>query len=326
MRDLIARRCVDSHGVGRVAQKFVADVGRIMTTVLVVDDSLMDLHLARRCIEAEGWQAVFAQHGGEALEILKNQRPDAIVTDLQMPEVDGLELVRRVNRQFPSTPIILMTAHGSEETAILALNAGAANYIAKKYLQRDLGDSLRKVLSAAEAAREREQIRSILKRSETYYVLGYEPRDARALVSHLQDAVAQMGWCGEVERLQMATALTEALANAIDHGNLELDSKLRESDGQLYRKMGQSRAKESPYCDRRVHVTVRIHDKQIEFVIRDEGPGFNFRDLPDPTHPENLLKPSGRGVMLIRTFMDAVEFNESGNEITMIKRPRSHNL
>ena len=55
-------------------------------------------------------------------------------------------------------------------------------------------------------------------------------------------------------------------------------------------------------------------------MIRDEGPGFDPHTLPDPTDAENLLKPSGRGVMLIRTFMDMVGFNESGNEITMIKR------
>ena len=56
------------------------------------------------------------------------------------------------------------------------------------------------------------------------------------------------------------------------------------------------------------------------FVVRDEGPGFDPNSLPDPTDPENLLKPSGRGIMLIRTFMDAVSFNEKGNEVTMVKR------
>ena len=55
-------------------------------------------------------------------------------------------------------------------------------------------------------------------------------------------------------------------------------------------------------------------------MIRDEGPGFDPDGLPDPTDPENLTKASGRGVLLIRTFMDEVRFNDTGNEITMIKR------
>jgi len=55
------------------------------------------------------------------------------------------------------------------------------------------------------------------------------------------------------------------------------------------------------------------------FTVRDEGPGFDVAELPDPTDPENMLKPGGRGVMLIRTFMDETSYNEIGNEITMTK-------
>jgi anti-sigma regulatory factor (Ser/Thr protein kinase) len=76
----------------------------------------------------------------------------------------------------------------------------------------------------------------------------------------------------------------------------------------------------TPYAERRVQVTARIDPEEALFVVRDEGNGFNPDDLPDPTNAENLLKPSGRGVMLIRTFMDEVSFNDKGNEITMIKR------
>ena len=56
------------------------------------------------------------------------------------------------------------------------------------------------------------------------------------------------------------------------------------------------------------------------FVIRDEGPGFDVSKLPDPTDPENLCKPCGRGTMLIRTFMDEVSDNPTGNQITLRKR------
>ena len=292
----------------------------VMTTVLIVDDSPVDLLFARRCVEAEGCKVISASNGREALDIIAQSRPEAVLTDLQMPEMDGLELVQRMKRVQPPTPVILMTAHGSEDVAVQALKAGAASYVPKKDLQRDLRYALRNVLSAAEAAREREQIRSILRSSENYYLLGYELNGARALVSHLQDMLAQMNLCDEVGRLQVATALTEALVNAIDHGNLELDSRLREGDGRVYRQIGDERAKTPPYSERRVHVTARFQTDLATFTIRDEGPGFDPHTLPDPTDPENLLKPSGRGVMLIRTFMDSVSFNDRGNEITMVKR------
>lgn len=291
-----------------------------MTTILVVDDAPLDLHYAKRCVEAEGAKVIVAADGRSAMELILRDKPDAVLTDLRMPDIDGLELVRRIKQQQPVTPVILMTAHGSEDVAVQALKTGAASYVPKKNLQRDLGWTLRHVLAAAEAAQARDQVRAFLRRSEHYYVLGHEPNGPRALVSHLQDNLAQMGIGGETERLQVATALTEALINAVDHGNLELDSSLRETDGRAYRQLGLQRSQQPPYRDRRVHVVARLNENEATFIVRDEGPGFDPSTLPDPTNPENLLKPSGRGIMLIRTFMDHVSFNERGNEITMVKR------
>lgn len=297
-----------------------------MTKILVVDDSPLDLHYARRCAEAAGAEVVGAKDGLHAMRLIGTALPDAVLTDLQMPDMDGLELVRQMKDHHPSIPVILMTAHGSEEVAVEALKAGAAYYVPKKNLRRDLEWALDHVMAAAEAAKQREQIRSFLKRCENEYVIGYEPNAPRAVISHLQDSLLQMDLCDEVGQLQVATALTEAITNAIDHGNLELKSGLRERDGVAYRKLGEQRAKEPPYRDRRVYVTARFDENAAVYVVRDEGAGFDPNTLPDPTVPENLLKPSGRGVLLIRTFMDEVHFNDKGNEITMIKRGRQEDV
>jgi hypothetical protein len=61
-------------------------------------------------------------------------------------------------------------------------------------------------------------------------------------------------------------------------------------------------------------------------VIADEGPGFDTRSIPDPTDPENFLRPSGRGLLLIRTFMQETYHNEAGNEITLVKRGREPSI
>jgi CheY-like chemotaxis protein len=291
-----------------------------MTTILVVDDSPVDQHFAARCLQDEGCSVIKAGNGLEAIAVIKAQKPDAVLTDLQMPEMDGLALVRHIKQHHLSTPVILMTAHGSEEVAVQALRAGAASYVPKKNLQRDLSWALGNVLDAAKAADEKGQIRAFLRQSESEYELGYEQNGPRTLVSHLQESLALMNICDEVGRLQVATALTEAVTNAVDHGNLELDSKLREKDTKEYRRLGKERSETEPFSKRRVFVTARVDPAQAKFVVRDEGQGFDPNSLPDPTDPENLLKPSGRGVMLIRTFMDEVSFNDKGNEITMIKR------
>ena len=85
-------------------------------------------------------------------------------------------------------------------------------------------------------------------------------------------------------------------------------------------RLAEKRRGEKPYTDRRLYVDVHLHADKAVFVVRDEGPGFDVTSLPDPTDPENLLKPSGRGLLLIRTFMDEAIHNAAGNQLTMMLR------
>jgi anti-sigma regulatory factor (Ser/Thr protein kinase) len=70
-------------------------------------------------------------------------------------------------------------------------------------------------------------------------------------------------------------------------------------------------------------VKTRMSPAEVVFVIRDEGPGFNPDALPDPTAPENLAKASGRGILLMRSFVDDIRYNATGNELTLIKKIRT---
>ena len=103
------------------------------------------------------------------------------------------------------------------------------------------------------------------------------------------------------------------------HGNLELSSSLKETDEKVYYSLAKERVVQSPYRERRVRVAARLNREEAVFTILDDGPGFDPSTLPDPTDPSNLGKVSGRGLLLIQTFMDRVEHNYRGNEITMVK-------
>src|SRR5262249_39716448 len=104
------------------------------------------------------------------------------------------------------------------------------------------------------------------------------------------------------------------------HGNLELTSEQREGDQEVYQQLIDERTGKEPFASRQLTVAIEITPSQGQFVIRDQGRGFDPAKLPDPTDPENLEKVSGRGLLLMRTFMDEVTFNDTGNEVTMIKR------
>ena len=291
-----------------------------MATVLVVDDAEIDRRIAGGCVEESGARPIYANDGREALALVEQKRPDVVLTDLQMPEMDGLELVQSLRRDHSRLPVILMTAWGSEEIAVAALRAGAASYVRKKNLRQDLAFALDTVLAAVRTAGERAKVRRLLLHTDSEFVLGSERDGRQVLASHLQEELAQLDFCDDAELTQVGTALIEALANAVDHGNLQLDSALRESGSHVYWELATKRSQGPPYRDRKVYVTTSLTQHEAIFVVRDEGPGFDVSKLPDPTKPENLVKASGRGIMLIRTFMDEVSYNDAGNEITMLKR------
>ena len=113
-------------------------------------------------------------------------------------------------------------------------------------------------------------------------------------------AAAQAGF-DEDTRSGISMAVREAMINAVMHGN------------------GYS-------PDKRVNLTFEKSGSDLVITIKDEGAGMNPDDIPDPLAPENLMKQSGRGIFLMRAFMDDVKFRnlEPGTEITLIKRVPEH--
>ena len=303
---------MSSVGTASAAQTF---------NVLVVDDSAMDRHLAGAIVQKMGtWQASFAGNGIEALHLLDKQRPDVVLTDMLMPEMDGLQLVTAIRAKYPLLPVILMTAHGSEDVAIQALHKGAASYVPKKSLARDLPETLEQVLSVSKSRLQGARLLHYLDVQESQFVLPNDTSLIPAMVSHIEEDATRLSLCEPSGLVLLGVAIHEALNNAILHGNLELDSALREDDEKVYFQLGQQRRNEEPYKSRRVYVTTRYTRQEMTIIIRDEGPGFDPSNLPDPTDPANMEKVSGRGLLLIQTFMDRVSHNDKGNEITMVKR------
>ncbi len=297
-----------------------------MPTVLVVDDSAADRRLVCELLRRQSdWAIDQAATGVEALARIKDVQPDILVTDLQMPKMDGLELVMEMRTHFPDVPVILMTAYGSETLATEALERGAAGYVPKAQVAFKLLNTMENVLALAHAERSYKQLVQCLSRTEFTFFLENDPALIDPLVNLVQQMVASMDLCDFAGRLRIGIALKEALLNALFHGNLEIgqeakhkvwDKLLQDRDLSLVER----RRAEPPYRDRKILVDVKICEEEARFVIRDEGAGFDVGTLPKPDRPECLEPERGRGIPLMQTFMDEVAFNDAGNEVTMVKR------
>lgn len=291
-----------------------------MATILVVDDAQAEqVRLSRLLATDSTYEIRTAGSGDQALELVSEQPVDLVITDLRMPQMDGLELLEKLQERYPRIPVILMAGQGTEELTVKAIQQGAAGYLNKQSSVKHMHGMVKRLLAAratdlAHAA--------LLKRRE---VDEYEFKlpSRRVLMSatagFLRQRIQASEICPEKELLRVGIALEEALLNACMHGNLELDSSLREEDGDQFEALADQRTDISPWKDRHVYVSASVNQNQARITIRDEGAGFNPESLPDPTDPENLLKPHGRGVMIMKLFMDEVIWNDSGNEVIMVK-------
>jgi CheY-like chemotaxis protein len=290
------------------------------STVLVVDDSAFDRQLIGQLLQSlENIKIVFASTGQAGLDVVARESPAVILTDLIMPDMEGLELVQKVRVQFPHISVILVTAFGSEEIAMQALRAGAANYIPKKRLSRDLIPTIRQVLSIATTTRERRRILRCMARRESAFILENDPELIPALLKLLHEEIEGLSICDQCGQLQLGVALQEALCNALFHGNLEVSTELRQDDERAFEALAEERRRQEPYCLRRIRVQVQLDRDAARFVVSDDGPGFDTSIFDRPVEAEDLNRIGGRGLLLIRTFMDKVSFNAAGNQITMVK-------
>lgn len=288
--------------------------------VLIVDDSPIDLRLAGAIVsKMPNSRVSTAENGAAALEQIARELPHVVLTDLQMDCLNGLELVERIRKDFPELPVVLMTAHGSEDVAMEALRRGATNYVPKRRLARELGDVLQRVISLSSIQDNRRWIQRALKRRESTFVLENDAAIVTPLIESLQEEIAGLEQWDRTVRMRIGIALEEALRNALYHGNLEVSSSLREGDERAYYALAEERSVTPPYCGRRIHIMASVDHQTVKYVIRDEGPGFDTSIMDQPIDPEALMMPTGRGLLLIRMFMDDVQFNSEGNEVTLIK-------
>jgi two-component system response regulator HydG len=135
-------------------------------TILVIDDESGILDALRILLRNEGFDVTTAQGGKSGLEALKGTAPDIVLTDVRMPQVGGIDILTAVRQQDPETPVILMTAQASLQSAIQAVNEGAFYYIQKPFSNDDLIAICRRAAEHRRLRAENKQLKQEMRRRE----------------------------------------------------------------------------------------------------------------------------------------------------------------
>lgn len=298
-----------------------------MPIILVVDDSPVDRKLIEGLLKSKlDWIIEFAENGAEGLELVDSTFPDVVITDLQMPQMSGLELCSEIKMGYPHVPVILVTGKGSEDMASQALAAGAASYVCKDDLSAQLVETVEQVLKVSRLVPLQEQLMLYNTQSRFKFTLDSNPALLLPLVDFLSAHMEKMELGDSSDQRHCAIAFEEALINALFHGNLELDPEaVKEArralhHGEISAEV-QARLADPKFRSRRLWVGIELSRRELKIIVRDEGLGFSVDEkLKSIEKPTQLVSPGGRGLTLITNFMDEVTFDESGNELKMALR------
>jgi CheY-like chemotaxis protein len=295
-----------------------------MRKVLLVDESMEESSGTADLLKRISSEVVVCcSSGSAALAAIQQHRPDIALMALPAGEaVPQLRLLGTIRVRYPKLPIVLLTADAITPLVVQALQNGATSFVPRERSEHYLGFTLDSVLQLSQTERRLQRLFGYVCCTESSFCLENDPALIAPLVSHLQENAARMKGMDEIQRTQLGIALHEGLLNAMYHGNLEVSSELRQLSESDFLAQAVERREISPYRERRIHVKAKVTPAEAVYVIRDEGKGFDLNALPDPTLPANLVKASGRGVLLMRTFVDVIRYNEAGNELTLIKHLR----
>jgi DNA-binding response OmpR family regulator len=290
--------------------------------ILLVDDEPLVREELGALLEEEGYLVVRGSDGEEGLALFRREQPDMVISDVRMPRRDGLSLAMTIRKEDPSVPVTVITGHGTESMAIQALRAGVTDFIKKPVRLEDLSAALQRMeavrrpagLSPAELPDTVELVES---------AWTYRLQNDLAAIPHFVDVLLRRCGAG-LDRsglLEMSLAVREVLTNAVEHGNLELtyQEKTHALESGTLDGVLRERAARPELSRRRITVTVVRKERRLDITISDEGPGFDWTGLPDPSDPQNLLSAHGRGVLLARLSVDSMVYSGRGNQVTLSK-------
>lgn len=261
--------------------------------VLIVDDDKEVLSTLKEIIDELKLNSVTAGDGKEAMEKIKTQKIDLIITDLLMPKMDGLELIQQSRLLNPKIPIAVISGYGEAKNVIVALTRGAYNFISKPFTIKEIESIVKKGLRLREFSLGTHKILAGIRNYTEINIPSY----THLLPSVTLYTVRECQWRGiEDEDLltNISICVDEMLNNALIHGNGLDESK-------------------------KISIKLTFDTEKFMICIEDEGNGFNHQEILASLSEDTYNIPTKRGLFIVKYLMDRLSYNEKGNEVTLIK-------
>lgn len=257
-----------------------------------------------------------------AIEFMAFDMPELIIIDFSDPGFDGYELLDRITQDswLLNAGIVAFCASSTEVETLE--NLRKANLIIA-LTDSELEYQLQKILSIIFKNRriifQHTLSTNLINDYQATFTLDNDPYVARCYANLICNFIHNSYKISSEIKFQLKLALTELLLNAVEHGNcgITYDDKTNwmDTNFDIY-ELIKERMKIPDIASRKVHLTFSLCSQQGLFTITDEGTGFDWRNMKNPSSDENLLMLHGRGIMMTRAVVKKLTFNEKGNEVS----------
>ncbi|MBF0276326.1 MAG: response regulator [SAR324 cluster bacterium] len=286
--------------------------------IMLVDDEFLLVQGISEGLTDNGHQVTQAENGKQAYQIFAEapESFDLIITDIKMPVMDGLELLKKVHRLDVDMPVIIITGHGDLEISIEALRLGALDFMLKPVKMKHLYLAIAKL---ERIRRFQENFLNVLPFVDPVRIsIPSQMILVDGVTSWIRNYLHPLYRKHGISVNEISIVVTEALTNAIVHGNLEIPSSLKEESLSDFQDLVSRRETEFPYTEKKVSLSFQISPEKLEMKFEDEGKGFDYSKLPNYDDSAAMML-SGRGLLLIHSFVDQMIWNEKGNSLKIVK-------
>jgi len=287
--------------------------------ILIVEDDHASRLFLESLLESNNYDFRSAENGIEGLNVFDEYNPDLVFTDIKMPIMDGLELLEAIRDKNSDAIVVIVTAFGSENYAIQALHLGANNYLKKPVSGQELLRLLKKYKAIISGKYSPESLPGKLI-DRTYSI---EFKSEFTKIPKIVDKIMIESAIeiDDSEKVNIELGLVELITNAIEHGNLGIsyvEKQLALDDGTLS-ELFDERLHNAKYKNRKIKVDFFTDEEKYQWTITDEGEGFNWKIIPDPTDQEHILELNGRGIFISKFLFDKIEYIGKGNIVIATK-------
>jgi CheY-like chemotaxis protein len=275
--------------------------------VLIVEDDAPSRGFMKDTVESQGHEAHVAENGLLGLEAFKHINPHLVLSDINMPEMNGLQLLEEIRKLSPSAIVVMATAFGCEEYAMKAMQLKANNYLKKPVRHAELLPLLKKYASLIDKPAASEPQSPVNKKSSFKIKLDSDLEKVPDMVDWLVKTAGNV--LDESGALDVKIGLVELLINAIKHGNLGSSEDGKPVNDFLIR-------------SRKVSIEYKTDDSYCEWIITDEGNGFDWKSYLSRLDADPLGL-EGKGLLCCKFHFSELEFNSSGNSVRARKTKSS---